>query len=140
MEKLASSYKTFKNASEMISNYYMLNENNDQLIEKKNNLLKIVNSNLKKKITKLQNQFDEYKISKDREKYKIWADLISANQYRITPGQKSIVLENFYSENLEKIEIELDEKLPAHANSTKYYKIYSKLKSRENILKDEIKK
>lgn len=140
VEKLASSYKTFKNASEMISNYYMLNENNDQLIEKKNNLLKIVNSNLKKKITKLQNQFDEYKISKDREKYKIWADLISANQYRITPGQKSIVLENFYSENLEKIEIELDEKLPAHANSTKYYKIYSKLKSRENILKDEIKK
>lgn len=50
------------------------------------------------------------------------------------------MLENFYSENLEKIEIELDEKLPAHANSTKYYKIYSKLKSRENILKDEIKK
>lgn len=50
MEKLASSYKTFKNASEMISNYYMLNENNDQLIEKKNNLLKIVNSNLKRKL------------------------------------------------------------------------------------------
>ncbi|MFS8541821.1 MAG: NFACT family protein, partial [Tissierellales bacterium] len=73
-----------------------------------------------------------------REIYKIYADLMSANLYRIEKGLEEVELENFYDENLEKIKIPLDKKLTPAENAQRYYKKYSKLKNAYNLLLNQI--
>ena len=76
--------------------------------------------------------------SKDREKYKIYADLISANIYKIPRGVDKINLENFYDENLDTMTIPLDIKLSPIENAQRYYKKYSKLKKANQLLLEQI--
>ncbi len=76
----------------------------------------------------MSKQKEELLEAKDREKYKIYGDLISANLYAIEKGSKEIEVENFYSENLDKIKIPLDERYSGAENAQRYYKKYSKLK------------
>ena len=76
--------------------------------------------------------------SKNREIYKIYADLISANIHRIDKGMEEIQLENFYSENMEVITIPLDKKYSPQENAQNYYKKYSKLKNAHQLLLKQI--
>ena len=76
--------------------------------------------------------------SKNRDKYKIYADLISANLYRIDKGLNEIELENFYSETMEKIIVPLDKKYSPAENAQRYYKKYSKLKNANQLLLKQI--
>src|SRR5699024_10431924 len=76
--------------------------------------------------------------AKNRDDLKIYGDLISANIYKIKKGEKSVELENFYDENLQKIKIPLDPKLSPAENAQKYYKSYTKLKNAHKLLKKQI--
>ncbi|WP_040553268.1 Rqc2 family fibronectin-binding protein, partial [Peptoniphilus indolicus] len=113
----------------------------------KNQIVSDKSSELKKKIknlinretNKLQKQLKEFEQSKDRDKYKIYADLISSNLYRIEPGVKSIEIENFYDE-MKPITISMDNKISPQANANKYYKKFAKLKNANLKLKDEIER
>ena len=88
--------------------------------------------------SKLGKQKEELMDSKDRGKYKIYGDLISANLYKIPRGVESIDLENFYDENLNELEVPLEVKLSPVENAQKYYKRYSKLKNANQLLLEQI--
>ena len=88
----------------------------------------------------LSKQKEELLESKDREKYKIYADLISANLHIIPKGQTNIELENFYDENMSLLKIPLNIKFSPIENAQNYYKRYSKLKNAENLLLKRIPK
>ena len=47
-------------------------------------------------------------------------------------------MENFYSENMEKIKIPLNKKYSAAENAQRYYKKYSKLKNASSLLGKQI--
>lgn len=70
----------------------------------------------------------------------MYGDLISANIYKIDRGIDNINLKNFYTENLELINIPLDPKLSPPQNAQKYYKKYTKLKNASKLLEKEISK
>jgi Predicted RNA-binding protein homologous to eukaryotic snRNP len=76
--------------------------------------------------------------SADREKYKIYADLLQSNIHAIPKGVESIELSNFYDPEQNTIEIPLDVTLSPAANAQKYYKKYAKLKAASSILKEQI--
>src|SRR5690606_25084344 len=78
--------------------------------------------------------------SKDREKYKMYGDLISANIYKIKKGVKEVSLENFYSEDMEVVTVPLNPKYSPAENAQRYYKKYSKLKNAYALLLKEIPK
>ena len=63
----------------------------------------------------------------DAEKDKITGELILANVYKITKGDKSVKVENYYDEYKE-IEIPLNEFLTPSENAEAYYKRYAKKK------------
>ncbi len=119
----------------IIDKAFSKRDSQNTLNQKKQELRKIVDSQLSRAKSKYDKQLDEYRLSKDREKYKVYADILSANFYRIPKGAKSVELENFYSEDMDKISIPLNEKLSAPLNADRYYKRYSKLKNAENLLK-----
>lgn len=124
--------------SYIIDNSYNKKDDYDRLIQKSNNIRKVVTTHLDREAHKLNKQGRELGKSIDREKYKVYADILSANFYRIPKGATEVELENFYDENMSMIKIPLNEKYSAPLNADKYYKMYSKLKNAEQILRKQI--
>ncbi|CCQ96047.1 Fibronectin-binding protein A [[Clostridium] ultunense Esp] len=124
--------------SQVLDEYYIKNDTLDRVNQKAQSLRKSVQTKLERSLNKLAKQKQELLDSKNREKFKIYADLISANLYRIDKGLSQVELENFYSENMEKIIVPLDERYSPAENAQKYYKRYSKLKNANQLLLEQI--
>lgn len=126
-----SDVKNFNTPSEMLDFQYSKLDLNDRMGQKSQSIRKLISGKLTKLRSKEQNLASDLEESKDREQYKIYADLLSANLHQISGGMSSIVLNNFYSEDYEELEIPLDIKLSGPQNAQKYYKRYAKLKNAE---------
>lgn len=139
IQQFGSNNKIYmESINQILDEYYTINDKLDRIQQKSQTIRKQVQTKLERAINKLSKQKQELLNSKKREKYKIYADLISANLYRIEKGLEEIELENFYDENLEKIKIPLDKKLSPVENAQRYYKKYTKLKNAERLLLNQI--
>lgn len=128
----------FDSISNLLDNFYRRKDIIDRIGQKSQSIKKSIQVKLDRANNKLGKQKEELLESQDREKYKIYADLISANLHIIPRGVNSIELENFYDENMNKLNIPLDIKLSPVANAQRYYKKYSKLKNAHQLLLEQI--
>ena len=124
--------------SSTLNKYYYINDMIDRVNQKAQAMAKSIQTKLERSQNKLAKQKQELLEAKDREKYKIYADLLSANLYNIEKGVSEVLVENFYTENMEKIKIPLDPKYTPAQNVQKYYKKYSKLKNAHTLLSKQI--
>lgn len=128
----------FDTPSEMLDAVYSKRDKDDRLGQKASALKKTVTTRLSKDKSKMSNLKKDLLEAENREQYRVFGDLLSANFHMVEPGQKEIALQNFYSEDLEEILIPLDEKISAPLNAQRFYKKYGKLKTAENILNEQI--
>ena len=87
---------------------------------------------------KLALQQKDYAATQNREQLRISGDLITANLYRMERGQTKLVCENYYDENCAEITIQLDPLLTPQQNAAKYYKRYTKAKTAEKYLREQM--
>ncbi len=120
--------------SEVLDRAYQSKDSLDRVNQKSNSIKKSIQIKLERTLNKLGKQKQELLESQDREKYKIYGDLLSANLYKVPKGSKSISLENFYDKDLKEIEIPLDNKISPALNAQRFYKKYSKLKNANQLL------
>lgn len=130
----------FDTISLVLENYFLTRDRLDRINQKSTNLRKLISTKLDRAVNKLAKQSQELLNAKEREKYKIFGDLITANIYRIEKGIEEIELENFYSEDQSTIKIQLRKGLSPSQNAQKYYKRYNKLKSAYSFVTKEIAK
>lgn len=78
--------------------------------------------------------------SEHGEEYKRFADLITANIYRIHRGMESFVATDYYDDSCPEIEIKLDPRLHPAQNAQKMYKLYNKCKTARVVLREQIEK
>ena len=130
-ETLATSEK-YDTMSEALDGFYSKKASKEAMAQKSYDLLKFVNNNIDRCRKKLQIQNETLMKVTKRDKYKMYGDLITANIYRIVQGMESIEVENYYSENLEKIHVPLQKDLTPSQNAQKYYKRYNKDKTAES--------
>lgn len=123
--------------SSLLEEFYNSKFLRDCLGSKSKELKKLVKKNIEKLNRKLSNQANELNVALNREKFKVYADLISSNFYKIEKGADSVTVENFYDE-MKEIEIPLDPTLDGPSNAAKYYKKYSKLKNAASFLTEQI--
>lgn len=123
--------------SSLLEEFYNSKFLRDSLGSKSKELKKLVKKNIEKLNRKLSNQSNELNVALNREKFKVYADLISSNFYKIEKGADSVTVENFYDE-MKEIEIPLDPTLDGPSNAAKYYKKYSKLKNAASFLTEQI--
>lgn len=123
--------------SSLLEEFYNSKFLRDSLGSKSKELKKIVKKNIEKLNRKLSNQANELNVALNREKFKVYADLISSNFYKIEKGADSVTVENFYDE-MKEIKIPLDPTLDGPFNAAKYYKKYSKLKNAASFLTEQI--
>ncbi len=124
----------FNSISELLDVFYYELDNKNRINQKVSNLLKSINTKLDRDRKKLEKQKNELLSAEDREKYKIYGDLIISNLHVPYENNKLTVI-NYYDPEQNEITIPLDPKLNnLSLNSQKYYKRYNKLKSAEDEL------
>ena len=123
--------------SSLLEEFYNSKFLRDSLGSKSKELKRAVKKHIDKINRKISNQSNELNLALNRDKYKVYADLISSNFHRIEKGSDHVTVENFYNE-MEEIVIPLDSKLDGPGNASKYYKKYSKLKNAAVFLEEQI--
>jgi predicted ribosome quality control (RQC) complex YloA/Tae2 family protein len=121
--------KEFDNTSDALNFFYETEQIHVEALTKYKNLIKLIQKNISrcdKKNKIFQKTLEE---CKNIDEYKLFGDLIILNIHKIKKGYSEITVQNYYSENLEKITIKLKENLTASENAQFYYKIYNKTKT-----------
>ena len=120
-----------------LDDFYYLKESNEIFTSYRNNILSLILATLKKYEKRLINIDEKLSECSEKEKYKLYGELITANLYRINESNiSSINLENYYDNN-KLIEIPLDKKLSPNNNAKKYFKKYNKLKNASEIVQTQ---
>nr|WP_312576012.1 NFACT RNA binding domain-containing protein [Sedimentibacter sp.] len=125
--------KIFDNPNDMLDTYYYNMDNKNKINQKVSNLIKSITTKLERDKKKVQKQRNELLSAEDREKYKIYGELIIANLHKEPENHKLKVL-NYYDPEQKEIIIPLDPKLNLKQNSQKFFKRYNKLKTAEDEL------
>lgn len=134
-----STVEELSSFGELIDTFFFTRAENERLHHRASDVQRIL-SNAEKRVTKkLTILHSELAECDEGEKYKLYGDLITANIYRISKGQKSVTLENYY-DDMKEITLALDEKLTPAQNAQKNYKKYAKLKSAKEHLTEQIAK
>ncbi len=89
---------------------------------------------------KIALQEKEYRQTLDRDRLRIFGELITANLYRMERGQGRLVAQNYYEESCPDVEIPLDVRLSPQENAAKYFKQYAKAKTAERVLSEQLEK
>ncbi len=125
--------------SEVIDAYFEKRSARESMNRRSAALLKLVHNNIERCEKKLSIHRENLENAKDRDKYKMYGDLITANIFRIKYGMKYVEVENYYSPECEKIQIPLKEDISPAQNAQRYYKKYNKAKTTEKYSTEQIK-
>ena len=136
--------KYFETLNDGLNTYFKTTITSNVISEKKKNLLKYVDSQIKKFKKIEKNIKVDLKKNENFEKYKNIGDILAANMHQIKYGMKKITVFDFY--NNEEVTINLDPLLSPNDNLNFYYNKYNKgkrtisaLNSRFLDIQDEIK-
>ncbi len=116
-----------------IDDFYYSKETDNAFISFRNDILKIVLSQLKKCTKKLDNINNKLNECTKMDEYKLFGELITSNLYRLKDNTDSVILENYYNNNAP-ITIPMDKSISPNKNAEKYFKKYNKLKSTLEIV------
>ncbi|WP_164971378.1 Rqc2 family fibronectin-binding protein [Clostridium tetani] len=129
----------FSSPSKTLEYYYSEKDKRDRLNNKSHSLLKLVNNNLDRCHKKMEILNDNLKKCEKADKYRIYGELLTANIYSIKQGDESIDVVNYYSEDSQVININLDPTKTPSTNIQNYFKRYSKLKKSKEYSLEQIK-
>ena len=121
---LENERKYFDTLNEGLNAYFKTTITSNVISEKKKNLLKYVDSQIKKFKKIEKNIKVDLKKNENFEKYKNIGDILAANMHQIKYGMKKITLFDFY--NNEEVTINLDPLLSPNDNLNFYYNKYNK--------------
>ena len=123
---------------QLLDSYYIVRDRRDAMRQKGQAVRKTV-SNLCQRIQrKLAIQEKELQSTYDRERLRQLGDILTANLHRITKGQTSVTVEDFYDENMAQIQVSLSPLLSPQQNAAKFYKDYARMKNAERELTRQI--
>ena len=136
--------KYFETLNDGLNAYFKTTITSNVISEKKKNLLKYVDSQIKKFKKIEKNIKVDLKKNENFENYKNIGDILAANMHQIKYGMKKVTVFDFY--NNQQITINLDPLLSPNDNLNFYYNKYNKgkrtisaLNSRFLDIQDEIK-
>lgn len=132
------SLKYFDSPSKILDSYYGEKDVKNTLKQKFHDLFKLVNNLLERNSKKVQIYNLKIDECMNFETWKIYGDLIMANQYIINSNMEEVEVENFYDESLSKVTIPLEKDITPTQNAQKYYKKYAKEKSTIEIVNGQL--
>ncbi len=130
--------EVFPSFSRLLDAFYAQREQAERMRQKTAALRKTVQNLLERTLRKLEAQKQELSAAAKRETWRQYGDLLTANLHRMTRGQSSVSVENFYDPEMRLVTIPLSVTLSPQQNAARYYKQYQKAKTAEKILTEQI--
>ena len=124
--------------SALLDAFYARKAATERMKVRSHDLLRVLLNATERVKRKLGNQRQELAAAADRDKMRVYGDLINASMHMIPVGAASAELINYYDEACATVTVPLDPALSAAANAQKYYKDYRKAQTAERILTDRI--
>lgn len=125
--------KSFLSAGELLDEYYYELDNKNKINQRVASLIKSINTKIDRDKKKIEKQRNELLNAENRDKYRIYGELILSNLHK-TPENHKFTVINYYDPEQKEITIPLDPKLNLSQNSQKFFKRYNKLKKAEEEL------
>lgn len=125
--------RKYNSFSELLDYFYFERVRLMRIKARSADLFKTVTTLQERAVRKAVNRTRELEECKDKETFKLFGDLIIANQYRLEKGSPYYDLENYYDNN-KLVRIPADVMLTASQNAQKYYKEYRKKQVAESKL------
>ena len=123
--------KEFDDISVLLDTFYRTRDMHERMRQKSADLVKLLNNNIERVSKKLGILNKTLADSENKDKYKIYGDLLMANLYNIKNGQSSVEVIDYYKEDSPTVKIPLSPQLSPSQNAQKYYKRYNKAKNAE---------
>lgn len=128
--------KSYDSASNVIEDYYKNKNIVTRIKQRSTDLRKIVSNAVERTARKFDLQMKQLKDTEDRDKYRVYGELITAFGYGAKPGDKELICENYYTND--EISIPLNADISAMDNAKKYFDKYNKLKRTYEALSEQI--
>lgn len=125
--------KEYDSISELLDDFYFEKDKINRIKRKASDLFKILNNAVERTSRKINNRRLELEKSENREQLRIFAELITANQYRLLEKSSAYTVENYY-DNCNTVDIPVNPALTAQQNAQKYFKEYKKATNAEKLL------
>ncbi len=116
----------FSSISEVIRTYYASKDSITRIRQKSADLRRVVQTSLERNCKKYDLQLKQIKDTENREKYKIYGELIHTYGYNVPENAKSMEAFNYYTNEM--ITIPLDPHKTPSENAQKYFEKYNKQK------------
>lgn len=128
----------YDSISEVIDSFFEIRSRREHMNRRSAALLKLIHNNIERCQKKIVMHKEHIRSAQDRDKYKMYGDLLTANLYRIKYGDKSVMVQNYYSESGEMIEIPLKADISPSQNAQRFYKRYNKAKTTEKFASEQL--
>ena len=129
--------RNFTSISQVLSTYYATKNTQTRIRQKSADLRHVVQTALERNRKKYDLQSRQLKDTEDRDKYRVYGELINTYGYGLEIGAKELVCLNYYTN--EEIKIPLDPTKTAQENSQKFFAKYNKQKRTFEALSELIK-
>ncbi len=133
-----SSYqvKSYDSISEVIRTYYSSRDLITRIRQKSSDLRRVVQTALERNRKKYDLQLKQLRDTENRDKYKVYGELIHTYGYNLEEGAKELEALNYYTNEM--IKIPLDPQKTPQENAKKYFDKYNKLKRTAQALEEQI--
>lgn len=126
--------KHFEGCSQLLDAFYTAKDLSARIKAESKDITRLVNNLKSRTEKKLALRLNELESCKDREKFRIYGELLKANLYALESGAEKAIVQNYYDENLADITIPLNPALSPAKNAEKYFKEYKKSYAAEQAL------
>ena len=120
--------------SALLEAWFAARDRQEHLRSRAKSLQKLVRGTLNRTERKLAARLSELRATEDREADRRRGDLITANIWRMRPGDTELVTEDFYAPDAPTVTIPLDPRKSPQQNAAVCYRLYAKKKAaREHL-------
>ncbi len=126
--------------SHLLDDFFEKREQAERAKQRGQDLLKTAATSASRIRRKLAAQEKELLDCRDRDKWRVYGELITANLYRMERGMSRLTTQNYYDPDCADVDIPLDVRLSPQENAAKYFKKYTKAKTAEKYLTEQMEK
>jgi predicted ribosome quality control (RQC) complex YloA/Tae2 family protein len=119
---------------QLIDEFFGSREKSERIKQRSNDVMKLISNIEARLVKKIALQESDLRACADKDTQKLLGDIITSNIYKLERGMKQVKLVNYYSDDMEEIEVTLDEHLTPQQNAQRYFKRYNKAKATEREL------
>ncbi len=124
--------------SAAIEGFYLARDRKERMAHRSAQITKLLANHMERCAKKIILQQKELADTKNKEKYRRYGELLTANLYRIEQGAKAVQVEDYYDAACPLITIPLDTRLTPAQNAQRYFTKYNKAKSAETAVSHQL--